>query len=98
MHIAPEDMPEDLQRYYSASMDQVGEAERIEVFANHPALYRWYINCFYDKLFDNNDGTMVLDQRTKQLIRLKLSLSHGCFVCNRAIFQPPCPLVSPRSR
>jgi alkylhydroperoxidase family enzyme len=82
-HINPEDMPEDLRRYHKASMDQVGEAERIEVFANHPALYRWYIDYFYGKLFDNNDGTMILDQRTKQLIRLKLSLSHGCFVCNR---------------
>jgi alkylhydroperoxidase family enzyme len=82
-HVAPDDMPEDMRKYHAASLDVVGEAERIEVFANHPALYRWYIDSFYGKLFDNQDATMVLDDRTKQLIRLKMSLTHGCFVCNR---------------
>ncbi len=82
-HRPPEDMPDDLRRYHAASMDVVGEGERIEVFANHPSLYRWYIDNFYGKLFDNADGTMVLQNRIKQLIRLKMSLTHGCFVCNR---------------
>jgi alkylhydroperoxidase family enzyme len=81
-HVAPADMPEDLRQLHAASLEVVGEAERIEVFAAHPDLYRWYHQNFYRKLFENSDGTMVLDMRWKELIRLKMSLSHGCFVCN----------------
>ena len=81
-HVAAADMPEDLRQLHAASLDVVGEAERIEVFAAHPDLYRWYHQNFYLKLFENSDGTMVLDIRRKELIRLKMSLSHGCFVCN----------------
>lgn len=81
-HVAAADMPEDLRQLHAASLDVVGEAERIEVFAAHPDLYRWYHQNFYRKLFENSDGTMVLDIRWKELIRLKMSLSHGCFVCN----------------
>lgn len=82
-HVPADEMPADLREIHAASLDDVGEGERIEVFANHPALYRWYVESFYGKLFDNQDGTMVLDTRTKQLIRLKMSLTHGCYVCNR---------------
>ena len=81
-HTAPADMPEDLRQLHAASTEVVGEAERIEVFAAHPELYRWYQQNFYRTLFENGDGTMVLDMRWKELIRLKMSLSHGCFVCN----------------
>ena len=81
-HMAPADMPEDLRKLHAASTEVVGEAERIEVFAAHPDLYRWYQQNFYRTLFENGDGTMVLDMRWKELIRLKMSLSHGCFVCN----------------
>jgi alkylhydroperoxidase family enzyme len=81
-HVAATDMPEDLRQLHAASLEVVGEAERIEVFAAHPDLYRWYHQNFYRKLFENSDGTMVLDIRWKELIRLKMSLSHGCFVCN----------------
>jgi alkylhydroperoxidase family enzyme len=81
-HMAPADMPEDLRKLHAASTEVVGEAERIEVFAAHPDLYRWYQQNFYRTLFENGDGTMVADMRWKELIRLKMSLSHGCFVCN----------------
>jgi alkylhydroperoxidase family enzyme len=81
-HIPTADMPDDLRQLHSASLQTVGEAERIEVFANHPDLYRWYQENFYRKLFQNSDGTMLLDMRWKELIRLTMSLTHGCFVCN----------------
>ncbi|MCU1656986.1 MAG: Carboxymuconolactone decarboxylase [Pseudonocardiales bacterium] len=81
-HVAPADMPDDLRAMHATSLDVVGEAERIEVFATHPDLYRWYHENFYRKLFENGDGTMLLERRWKELIRLKMSLSHGCFVCN----------------
>jgi alkylhydroperoxidase family enzyme len=81
-HVDPADMPQDLRAIHAASLEAVGEAERVEVFANHPAAYRWYRENFYGKVFENADGTMVLDMRWKELIRLTLSLTHGCFVCN----------------
>jgi len=52
------------------------------VFAAHPDLYRWYQQNFYRTLFENGDGTMVADMRWKELIRLKISLSHGYSWCN----------------
>jgi hypothetical protein len=41
-HVTATDMPEDLRQLHAASLEVVGEAERIEVFAAHPDLYRWY--------------------------------------------------------
>jgi hypothetical protein len=61
--MAPADMPEDLRKLHAASTEVAGEAERIEVFAAHPDLYRWYQQNFYRTLFENGDGTMVLDMR-----------------------------------
>jgi alkylhydroperoxidase family enzyme len=75
-------MPDDLRRMHATSVDVVGEAERIEVFAAHPELYRWYHENFYRKLFENRDGQFLLDMRWKELIRLTMSLTHGCHVCN----------------
>jgi hypothetical protein len=49
-HVATADMPEDLRQLHAASLEVVGEAERIEVFAVHPDLYRWYHQNFWTKL------------------------------------------------
>lgn len=46
-HVVAADMPEDLRQLHAASLEVVGEAERIEVFAAHPDLYRWYHQNFY---------------------------------------------------
>lgn len=81
-HVPVEELPEDLRRLREASIVVAGDGERLEVFGNHPALYRWYQSNFYGAFFDNEGGDMVVDRRWKELIRLKLSLTNGCFVCN----------------
>jgi alkylhydroperoxidase family enzyme len=80
--VDPADLPDDLRHLHAMSLDVVGEAERLEVFAAHPDLYRWYHENFYRKLFENCDGQFTLDARWKELIRLTMSLNHGCYVCN----------------
>lgn len=80
--IAPEALPDDLRALREASIDVAGDGVRLEVFGHHPALYRWYQANFYGALFDNAGGDMVVDRKWKELVRLKLSLTNGCFVCN----------------
>lgn len=59
-----------------------GDGDRFEVFGHHPALYRWYQSNFYSAVFNNAGGDMVVETKWKELIRLKPSLTNGCFVCN----------------
>ena len=39
-------MPDDIATAWEASMALRGDATFFEVFANHPDLYRWYVNSF----------------------------------------------------
>lgn len=80
--LAPEALPEDLRALREGSVDMVGEGVRLEVFGHHPDLYRFYQQTFYGTIFEGRDGNMVVDAKWKELIRLKLSLTNGCFVCN----------------
>lgn len=80
--LAPESLPEDLRHLREASIAIAGDGVRLEVFGHHPAVYRFYQQTFYGTFFDNRDGDMVVDRKWKELIRLKLSLTNGCFVCN----------------
>ena len=48
----------------------------VEAGANAPELVDWYFNSFYGKVF--YDGRV--DARTKELLRLKLSKTHGCYL------------------
>ncbi|MGH6614574.1 carboxymuconolactone decarboxylase family protein [Sphingomonas sp.] len=75
-------LPEDLRRLRESSIAVAGDGDRLEIFGNHPALYRWYQANFYGAIFHNGTGEMVVDTKWKELIRLKLSLTNGCFVCN----------------
>jgi alkylhydroperoxidase family enzyme len=56
-----------------------GEPTFVEVFAQAPALLDFVMNDFYAKIFFGGK----VDQRYKQLARLKLSLEHGCRTCNK---------------
>jgi alkylhydroperoxidase family enzyme len=56
-----------------------GEATFVEVFAQAPAMLDFVMQQFYAKVFFG--GTV--QQRYKQLARLKLSLIHGCRTCNK---------------
>lgn len=80
--VPPDQLPEDLQRLREASIAVAGDGERLEVFGHHPAIYRFYQSTFYGTFFDNAGGDMLVARRWKELVRLKLSLTNGCFVCN----------------
>ena len=72
-------MPDDIASAWEASMALRGDATFFEVFANHPDLYRWYVNSFYGEIF--RGGTVA--QSYKELLRLRLSTLHGCRFCNQ---------------
>jgi alkylhydroperoxidase family enzyme len=56
-----------------------GDATFVEVFAQAPDLLAFVMQEFYAKVFFGG----ALEQRYKQLARLKLSLIHGCRTCNK---------------
>ena len=72
-------MSERLQRDYDASVALRDDATLIEVGANAPELLEWYRDSFYAKLFYGGR----VDVRTKELLRYRLSMTHGCAYCNR---------------
>lgn len=73
-------LPDDFKPIWDSALATAGETAYVEVFANNPDVLRWYQDCFYGRLF-NSPGSR-LDDRTKELIRLRLSKGHGCHVCN----------------
>jgi alkylhydroperoxidase family enzyme len=56
-----------------------GDATFVEVFAQAPAMLEFVMQQFYAKVFFGGS----VEQRYKQLARLKLSLIHGCRTCNK---------------
>ena len=56
-----------------------GDATFVEVFSQAPELLGFVMRDFYAKVFFGGQ----VDQRFKQLARLKLSLIHGCLTCNK---------------
>ncbi len=56
-----------------------GDTTFTEVFGNAPAIYDWYLNDFYKKVFYSGR----LDLRLVELVRLRLANVHGCAHCNR---------------
>lgn len=72
-------MTERLQREHDASVALRDDATLIEVGANAPELLEWYRDSFYAKLFYGGR----VDVRTKELMRYRLSMTHGCAYCNR---------------
>ncbi len=77
--VAVEDMPADIAAAHGKSMALRGDATFFEVFANHPFLYRWYTQGFYGEVFDGGR----VERRIKELVRLRLSTTHGCRFCNQ---------------
>jgi alkylhydroperoxidase family enzyme len=56
-----------------------GDATFVEVFAQAPDLLEFVMQQFYAKVFFGGQ----VEQRFKQLARLRLSLIHGCRTCNK---------------
>ena len=62
------------------TMDRLtGEPTFVEVFAQNPEMLDFVMNKFYGPVFFGGR----VDNRYKQLARLKLSLVHGCRTCNK---------------
>jgi len=77
--VTHDELPADMRGAHDASMSLRGEATFFEVFGNHPDLYRWYTGSFYGDVFRGG----LVDQRIKELVRLRLSTEHGCRFCNQ---------------
>ena len=74
-----DDLPERFRPAWDTLHALTGEPTFIEVFASAPELVDFVMGEFYMKLFFGGR----VDQRYKQLVRLRLSLVHGCRTCNR---------------
>jgi AhpD family alkylhydroperoxidase len=80
LHRIPlEDLPNDIRSAHENSMRLRGDATFFEVFGNHEDLYRWYTGSFYGEIF--HGGRVA--RRLKELLRLRLSVTHGCRFCNQ---------------
>lgn len=77
--VSLEKLPPKLQEARDRSMDLRGDATFFEVFGNHPDLYDWYVDRFYQELFYADR----IEQKIKELLRFKLSRLHGCKFCNQ---------------
>lgn len=77
--VAPAAMAPPMRERWSRAMRDRGEATFLEVAANAPAMLDWYYDSFYARVFHGGR----IDVRTKELMRLKLSVMHGCAFCNR---------------
>jgi alkylhydroperoxidase family enzyme len=73
------ELPERFRPAWDMLDKLTGEPTFIEVFSSAPELVDLVMNEFYMKVFF---GGRVA-QRYKQLVRLRLSVVHGCRTCNR---------------
>ncbi len=74
-----DELPEDFKPAWDMLNKLTGEPAFMEVFASAPDLVNLVMNEFYTKIFF---GGRVA-QRYKQLVRLRLSIVHGCRTCNK---------------
>jgi AhpD family alkylhydroperoxidase len=76
---ARDDLPKEFQPAWDMLDRLTGEPTFIEVFAQAPELLSFVMDAFYAKIFFGGR----VDPRYKQLVRLRLSVVHGCRTCNR---------------
>lgn len=77
--IEPAAMSEDLQQVWNTLNELTGEPTFVEVFAQAPELLDFVMQQFYGRIFFGGR----VDERYKQLARLRLSQVHGCRTCNK---------------
>ncbi len=68
-----------LQGEYDTALQLRDDATMQEVGANAPELMAWYKDEFYGRLFYSGR----VDTRSKELLRYRLSMTHGCAFCNK---------------
>ncbi len=76
--VLPEQMPAEIRAAWQTLQTLTGNAKFVEVFASSPVLLDFVMDKFYANIFFA--GTV--EARYKQLVRLKLSMMHGCLTCN----------------
>ncbi|MFO1466177.1 MAG: carboxymuconolactone decarboxylase family protein [Steroidobacteraceae bacterium] len=72
-------LPSELAPAWDALNRLTGEPTFVEVFAQNPAMLGFVMSDFYAKVFFGGK----VDNRYKQLSRLRLSMAHGCRTCNK---------------
>lgn len=72
-------LPEKFHLAWDTLQGLTGDATFVEVFASNPDILDFVMNQFYGPIFFGGK----VEQRYKQLARLKLSLLHGCRTCNK---------------
>jgi alkylhydroperoxidase family enzyme len=72
-------LPEKFHLAWDTLNQLTAEPAFVEVFASNPDMLEFVMNQFYMGIFFGGK----VDQRYKQLVRLKLSLLHGCRTCNK---------------
>lgn len=72
-------MNDDLGGIWDTLNALTNEPDFVAAFAVAPELLQFVMNDFYGKIFFGGR----VDNRYKQLIRLRLSVAHGCRTCNR---------------
>ncbi len=77
--LSPAELPEPIGDAWRKSMALRGDATFFEVFGLRPDLYRWYTERFYGEIFHGGR----VERRIKELVRLRLSRTHGCKFCNQ---------------
>ena len=80
LHRTPRsELPQEFHLAWDTLNRLTGEPAFVEAFAANPAILEFVMNRFYAGIFFGGQ----VDQRYKQLARLKLSLLHGCRTCNK---------------
>ncbi len=77
--VAREAMPEHQQQRWDRSLALHDDTTFVEVMANAPEAYDWYVKDFYEKLFQSGR----IERRLVELVRFKLANVHGCASCSR---------------
>ena len=77
--IRRDELPQPLHVAWDTLTKLTGEPTFVEVFAQNPAMLDFVMNQFYGQIFFAGQ----VDQRYKQLARLRLSTLHGCRTCNK---------------
>ncbi len=77
--MTPEDMPDELRQVWATLNELTGEPTFVEVFAQAPELLNFVMSQFYGEIFFGGR----VEERYKQLARLRLSQIHGCRTCNK---------------
>ena len=73
-----DDLPEPMKEAWDTLNSLTGEPTFIEVMAAAPELLKFVMQDFYGDIFFGGR----VDEKYKQLTRLRLSLAHGCRSCN----------------